>query len=374
MNGVGGSRDGTDQGETDSRARWTRLALALAVGAVGGTLFSALSLPVPWLLGPLAATMVASLGSWPVAVPGRLRTVVLTVVGAFIGTSFTPETVARIGDWPWTLGFMVLYVALVTALIGGFLHRFGPFDRISATYAALPGGLTAMVAMTRAAGGDERQVSLAHSLRVVLIVFLVPAVVTLATGTTGADPAALAGPEGPPTTAIDLAVLAAGVAVGIVLARLLRFPTPYLLGAMAASALMHLTGWSHAQLPEPLLLVCFWILGSSVGSRFAGVGIGEVLRVARVSIAAMAIMLGFAALFAAGVSALLQLDYLPVLLAFSPGGVYEMCLIALAFDIDPTFVAFHHLFRFGLLLMVAPIVLPRMIRWIEGRAAARADP
>ena len=61
------------------------------------------------------------------------------------------------------------------------------------------------------------------------------------------------------------------------------------------------------------------------------------------------------------VSDWLDLDYIAVLLAFAPGGVAEMSLIALALNVEPSFVAFHHIVRIFEIVLLAPI----MAKWFE---------
>ncbi len=71
---------------------------------------------------------------------------------------------------------------------------------------------------------------------------------------------------------------------------------------------------------------------------------------------AVALAMGLAVLFAAIISLLPGIGFLAALLALAPGGVAEMCLIAVAWNIDPAFVAFHHLARMFLLMSLAPWV------------------
>ena len=41
-------------------------------------------------------------------------------------------------------------------------------------------------------------------------------------------------------------------------------------------------------------------------------------------------------------------------MALAPGGIGEMAIVAVALDIDPVFVAFHHLLRMVALMILAP--------------------
>ena len=50
-------------------------------------------------------------------------------------------------------------------------------------------------------------------------------------------------------------------------------------------------------------------------------------------------------------------NILALILSFSPGGIYEVAVIAIAFDLDPDFVAFHHIIRLLFILFTVPIFL-----------------
>ena len=97
-----------------SRADRLRLGLALAIGALRGLLFLAAGLPLAWMLGPMLATMIASLAGLPLAVPAALRGPTIAVLGVLLGSRFTPEGLERLVRWlPILLG-LPLYVAIAS--------------------------------------------------------------------------------------------------------------------------------------------------------------------------------------------------------------------------------------------------------------------
>ena len=74
------------------------------------------------------------------------------------------------------------------------------------------------------------------------------------------------------------------------------------------------------------------------------------------------------ATFAIVLSTLIGEDFLVVLLAYAPGGVAEMSLIALALDANPGFVAIHHVVRIIFVLLSVPL----MSAWVA-RLRASGD-
>ncbi|MDX1657042.1 MAG: AbrB family transcriptional regulator, partial [Candidatus Competibacteraceae bacterium] len=210
---------------------------------------------------------------------------------------------------------------------------------------------------TRSAGifatePDERRIALAQSLRITLVVALVPPLVlSLSPDHPEASvPLRLAETFAP----WQGAGLALGAGLGLILARRLRLPAPELTGPMLVSATLYLTGWVDYHLPTVLLSATLWVLGSAVGVRFKEVKVAQLLRLGRHALGAVVLALMVAAAFAALIAQLPGVDYLPALLALSPGGIAEMCLIAVAWNIDPAFVAFHHLARMLMVIALAP--------------------
>ena len=59
-----------------------------------------------------------------------------------------------------------------------------------------------------------------------------------------------------------------------------------------------------------------------------------------------------------------ETNILSLILSFSPGAIYEVAVIAIAFDLDPDFVAFHHIIRLLFILFTVPVFL-RVIEKIK---------
>ena len=55
-------------------------------------------------------------------------------------------------------------------------------------------------------------------------------------------------------------------------------------------------------------------------------------------------------------------DFVNMLLAFVPGGLYEVTLLALIFGFDVAFVAFHHTIRMMLIFFSLPLIVGHVTR------------
>ncbi len=337
--------------------------LTLALGASGGILFAALNIPLPWLLGALLFTMVGSFSGLKLALDNRIRNPALTVLGVSIGAALTPDLLERARDWWLSLSAMALFVVVASPLAILYCRRVMGFDSTSATFAGIPGGLSEMVFTGSSLGGDARRIALAHTGRLAMVLILIaPAMQFFADiEVVGARPGFSPWATLP---LVDLSVLLGCVFAGAVVGRLLRFPNPFLLGPLLLSAVAHLLGLTSAAPPNWLLDIVQLLAGAYVGAQFANTRLGELLRTLTLSTLLTFALLGLAGLFAWSLSQVAGLPLAAVLLAFVPGGIAEMCLIAILLQVDPIFVAAHHLFRVVMIMIASPL----LATWIRRRA------
>jgi len=328
------------------------IALALGVGAVGGGVFTILHVPLAWMLGPMIFNIAASIRGFPVLIPHNVRVVVLCVVGVFLGGSFTPDLLARASDWLLSLSLMFVFVPLITWVASEYFRRAAGFDRATAVFSGAPGTLTAMVIVGGDAGADERMITLTQGLRVVFVVIMMPMVVSAVLATAPHNASIL--PESGPFSWADVSLLVAAGGFGYVIARAFNMPSAAMTASMLASTALYLSGVITFRPPDALLWIALWVLGSAIGSRFSTFTAATFFRVSKHAVAATALIMLVSAVFALLASWLTDTRYLTALLSFTPGGVAEMCLIAIAFDVDPAFVAVHHLLRIAILITAVP--------------------
>jgi membrane AbrB-like protein len=326
----------------------------ITIGVVGGAVFNALNLPLPWMMGAMAATGSLTLARIEMAMDSRLRTLMILVLGVFLGSAFSPEILDRIALWPVTLAALVAYVFVSTTIVYLFFRFVAGFDPKTAFFSGVPGGLNEMIILTQAAGGDEQQVSMMHTTRIFLVVMSLPFVFRVIEDF---DPSLRTfGAEGERLEVIDVVVLVASAVVGFYAARLLRIPAPHLTGPMILSAAVHLSGLTSAAPPVIAIAIAQVILGSAVGARFAGLTFRDLGLILRLGGTATVILLVISATFALTLQSITGIPFSSLMLAFSPGGLTEMSLVALALEIDTAFVATHHIARISVVVIVIPLL------------------
>jgi uncharacterized protein len=329
------------------------LVRSLGIGALGGLIFQLTGLPLAWMLGPLVANLVVSARGVDVRVPEGLREAFLGVLGLVLGSQVTPQLAERVLDWPLSAALLLVGVAASTAAAAAWYRRCG-FDSVSAWFASAPGAMTAMILMGEKCGGEPQRIAIAQSLRIILVVLWLPPLFWLWEGGAAAEIDAV------PAQAADLWMLLA-LPLVIPLGQRLRLPSASLLAPLVFAALLSGLDIASLQLPDWGLNVMLWVLGSAIGSRFRGLSRARFGRYLGQAAVATLLALAVLAVFAELIHRQLGVPRDVALLALAPGGIGEMAILAVALDIDPVFVAFHHLLRMVALMIVAPF----WARWLQ---------
>ena len=324
----GGKRPGPKgvAGRTGWRHRKiaVRIVLTFAIGGTGGLILAQLGAPAPWLTGAMLAVAAAALAG----LPDWLRTLAFILLGTSIGSSVTPETFNAIRLWPGSFG--LLFVAIVATTAAGTLHltRLRGWDAMTARYSALPGAFSQVVVLALRSGADLPRIALAQSLRVFVLVALLPWLIP--GGENGGLPI---GQAVELTVGGTVVVLALGGLFGILLERL-GVPAGALLGGMLASALLHGTGLVVGRLPGPLLLIGFVATGCVIGMRFRGASPLQMVSTVRGGLESVALAVVITAGIALAAQQWLGLPYGQLWLAYAPGGVEAMTIMAFALGFE----------------------------------------
>lgn len=349
-------------GGAKRRADWPGTAKALLIGAAGGAVFDHFALPLAWLLGAMAATTAAALLGVRLAVPRWMNAAGFAVLGVLIGSGFSPEIFAGALSWAASLAVMLAYVAAVGAAGTLFFSRVLGYDRPTAFFAAMPGGVAEMTAFAAASGADVRVVSLIHCTRILLVTLAVPIGLRFAAGYEPHSVRELGGGLFA-VPAADAAVLAACAGLGYGLARALRLPAPFMLGALILSGAAHASGLTEGRPPGAAIACAQLAVGAAIGGQFVGAAPRLVGRAILTGAATVSAMLAAATGLAAALAARTGHGLDVLLLAYAPAGITEMSVVALALGRDAVFVAGHHLVRVVFLILCAPAAL----RLMQGR-------
>lgn len=342
-------------------------ALMLAFGAGGGALATVVHLPMPWMLGGLfsSAAVVLFWDPWVLrgyAFPMRFRTAFVALIGVMIGTQVTPELATMASQFPWTMTGLIVFVLL--AHLGNMVifQNLGGYDRATAFYSGTPGGLMESIVMGEASGADIRILTAQQFLRIIVVLTVLPAGLSLWLGAPVGSAAGLrASAAQEPVTPLALMLICLAAAVGLGIARRIRLPAGQLSGPLLLVAGFTATGVIDLHLPAWLIASAQLVIGVSLGMRFKGANTALLRRCLGLALVSVGYMLALGA----GVSLFLHrvtgIEWLHLLISFAPGGVAEMSIVALSLAANPALVSLHHVVRI-LVTVIEMGVMARLLK------------
>ena len=323
------------------RTRLPGILRALAVGIPAGYLFDLLHTPIPWMIGPMIAVASLNLLGVKMHSPPLARQLGQVILGSAVSLYFTPPVVAALAaNFP-----AIIAATIAVFVVGGIgaltLSRASGVDGKSTFFASIPGGAMAMAVLADRYGAQMAPVAVAHSLRVSLVVIIIPFALTY-----GGFPLVAAAYR--PNLPLDFAILLPWLAVGWILGEIserLRFHNGCLLVPIFLGAALTMSGIQLSAVPSWGTDLAQLMFGLVLGARY------ERAFFARYKLFIPFALLNSCFILVASVIAgvllawLFDLPLATMIIATAPGGLAEMTITAQALHISVPLVVAFHLFR-----------------------------
>lgn len=338
----------------------TLLCLLIA-SSVGGLLQYA-GVPHGLLLGSILVTgLIASNLDVAPTLPlglGYVQVVLGIATGLMFKAWDSPTAAALLPS----LGFLFLCLAVQISLAGFWLLKVSGWNLKDSLLAVYPGALAAVFDLLESerASGKVIVVHLVRLLSItVLVSFLIPAQTNLIAA---ADAPLLTG-----TLLTVLSLIALCIGIGRVLLRI-GVPAPFMLTAIVATGVYVKTGLlPDFQMPPWSVNFATVILGTLIGSKFKDISLADLIRHGRSGVMSVALMVLIAAAFAGLASRVLGSEPLSLWLAYMPGAIETIAIVAFSGGLNVVFILTHHLVRM-VMLHFAPTVLVQARRWRESES------
>lgn len=356
--------------------QWVVWAVALALGAVGGTACKAVGTPLPWLLGGMVTTAVAlgagmTVAGRPLSFPSGPRLAFITIIGVAIGGTARPGMWVEVADWWGSLLGVGVFVGLAQTLNYQLFRRLAGYDRPTAYYCATPGGLIESVQLGEEAGGNVTLLTVQHFARIALTVTLVPLIYWALRGeAVGSSAGVSLERPGADFGLPDVLLLAACAALGGWGGQRMGFPAAIITGPVILSAIVHGAGLTEAQPPDWLISVAQLVIGIGLAMRFRGMSRRLLVQGIGLGAATVCLMLSLGAALGWALSLTGEHSFQVLLMCYAPGGVVEMGLIALSLGVSPVMVTLHHILRIGFTVIVVPLLGRHLVLARSGREPA----
>lgn len=344
--------------------QWLLLILGSGILAV---VFEAIGMPATFLLAPMIAGIAAGALGATIALPRMAFNAGQAVLGILVATSLSPELVASFVSH-WALFLVVVLSTLCASSLSGYLiSRWGIMPGTSGVWGSAPGASTAMVLMAEAFGADTRLVAFMQYFRVVIVTIVAALVARFFVDTSAVVVAPL--PWFPP---LDLHAFGATLivaAVGAIIGKLARLPSPFFLGAMILGIALEFSGFATFQLPRWLLALSYPMIGWTIGLKFTRPILRHVLRIVPQITGFILILVLFCGGLAMILVVFVKIDPLTAYLATSPGGMDSVAIIAAASqNVNLSFVMSVQMLRFLIVLLFGPALARLVARLVTRRS------
>ncbi|MGE8148697.1 AbrB family transcriptional regulator [Pseudomonas frederiksbergensis] len=338
----------------------TLLCLLIATG-VGAALQYA-GVPHGLLLGSiLASALVVSNLRFAPTLPLSLGYVqiVLGIATGLMFRSWDSHTAAAMLP---SLGFLFLCLTAQITVAGFWLFKVSGWNLKDSLLAVYPGALAAVFDLLESERASSK-VIVVHLVRLLSITVLVSFLIPGSTGVALAD----SGPMLVSTFLILLSLIVLCIGIGRVLLRI-GVPAPFMLTAIVATGIFVKMDYLHDfTMPQWSVDFATVLLGVLIGSKFNDISLKELIRHGKSGVMSVALMLLIAAAFAAVAARILGSDPLSLWLAYMPGAIETIAIVAFSGGLNVVFILTHHLARM-VALHFAPALIVQARRWGESES------
>ena len=329
--------------------------LVIIVSIPSAILADFFNIPLAWFLGPMLATSLASLFGLNIKMPKLVLSTILILLGLYIGNYIDKSLFSQMHQWAWTSLIMLIYIIISVIIVSKYLQKFSKYERKTSVFSAAPGALGPLMILAE----DEKktdlsQVATSHLIRLIIIITVFPFIVN---SFYDVESLKISEEISKDQNIIHLILLIISSIFFILIFDKIKIPAALLSGTLLASGILQITEIATYKFSVNIVDYCLLILGASVGCRFANKTFNEIARNAWHSFIAtfLLVVLGLAAAFAA--SLVIDKNFFTLILSYCPGGIYEVAVIAIFFNLDPEFVSFHHIIRLLMILFIVPLIL-----------------
>jgi membrane AbrB-like protein len=342
------------------------IGLVLGVTVVLSVVMSVVHVPSAVLFASLIGGMAHALTSpTPLDLPPWLFRVAQGTIGVVIGAVVSLPALERIGHDVIPIGLVMVATLLISIAAGRLLALRSDVSTVTGVFALIAGGAAGVVAVAQDLGADDRVVTVVQYLRVLVVLLVMPLVTVvvfhpeLGQGALAVSDAGLVN---------DLVFVAVSLLLGLLLARLVRFPTAALLGPLAVAVVIALGGWlGEVRVPLAVQWVAFGLIGAQVGLRFTRASVASIARMLPVVLLLIFAMIAATAATGALLAWATPVDGLTAYLATTPGGLFAVLSTAADAGSDVTYVLAVQLCRLLVILALTPL----LARWLSARAWPR---
>jgi membrane AbrB-like protein len=339
--------------------------MALGIALVGAYIFQLISIPLPWVLGPLFFLILTKkFIKRPLFWPFYLRDTGLVFLGYILGASFTIETARDMAFHLPSMLVVTLLTIVFSIVLAYVVSYISKSDFESVLIGSMPGGLSQMVILGEELNNvDETIVAFMQTIRIMIIMFAIPFLTvhflysgqgmivdeTINRLTTPSDGSSVS------NYYYVLFILVIFIFIWIV--RRFHFPTPFLIGPLVGTICLILLGVPSPEVPSLFFVFAQLFIGAHLGCSMNLDQLTTFKKLGLYSVLSNIVLITFSFTLALLLTLWDPISITTSLLSVAPGGVAEMGITAKVVNADLSTVTAYQLFRLFFILLVVPPIL-----------------
>jgi uncharacterized protein len=352
-----------------SKLFWWAIVGAVAAGLGLGA--RTLSIPGAWFVATMMVAVVAGLVrpdhprvGKPVLMGAQ------AIIGTMLGISIRPGVFPHLlVHLPAIIGVIVFTIA-ISLTTGMILPRISSISRETAAMGSLPGGASAMIALSIGTKADTKIVALMQYLRLILVVLTASLVAKFLAHHAVAASGLFPGQSSVTHIWYDYALMPFVIIGGVLGGRIIRLPTATLLGPMFLGLVISGFHLFRPVLPMWVPPLAYVTMGFYVGLLFDRKSLAHAGRLLPLLIINALVLIALCACAGLVFSWLIGTYPLSGYLATSPGGGDTISIIAFGCGADVSLIFSVQIFRAVVILFTGPY-LARAILHISRNKSVR---
>jgi len=334
------------------------------LACLGGFLFFLIHSPLPWTLGPLVITLLwKTLRKKSVHWPKSIRNTGLIFLGYAMGCPFSIQVGHQILEQLPGMLMATFATMSISLLVGWFTSRHTGVGIINGLVGSVPGGLSQMaVICEEIEGADVAVVTLMQITRVITVVFIVPTLAIYGLSEHSTPTPLFAG-----TAPIDFAAFFPFVMVCMItpqIAKILKVPTPYLMGPVLGTISLIIGGYDAPHLPQYVTALAQIVIGIRMGADITFDGLENWKSIVLYTFGGVLLVISLSLAVDYMLTKFYSISFLTAFIGTAPGGITEMGLTAMTVHADVSLVIAYQLFRLLSLLIIG---IPAIRWWLIRR-------
>lgn len=335
----------------------------IAVGIAGGIIFNLVNVPLAWMLGSMTGVSLWNiLAKRQVFFPVSVRNAALIYIGYTMGRTFTMETLQKIISLFPSMFAVTVLTILFSLLLGYITARKTGISLATGLLGSVPGGLTQMIVLCEEfKDTDLTMVIFMQTARIIAVVCIVPFLAVHGFG----DEIQISLAHTLENVSFfehhELALYhALACLIGAIIAFVIKFPTPFMLGPVFGTAALVLSGMPAPVLPKGFIIVAQLCMGLYMGTNLNVDNLPSLKTIMPYVIMGAVGVVLFSLGAGWGLALIHDFSAVSAFLGTAPGGIAEMSLTALSIGADLSVVLAYQLFRLIFIL----IGVPYFLRWM----------